>query len=80
VPHPSLLVFLDKLKEEAAKIDVDLTQDVGGRSPLRKKAKTVTMESNTQRIVARYETHKAQDDIKSYLKGIGSNISGNLVD
>jgi len=53
VPHPPLFVFLDKLKKEAAKIDVDLTQDVGGRSPPRKKAKTVSMESNNHRKVAR---------------------------
>ena len=38
------------------------------------------MESNIHRIVARYETHEAQDDIKPYLKGISGKIVGNLVD
>ena len=66
--------------QRGADKSIDLTQDVGGGSPPRKKANTVTMESNNHRIVARYETLKAQDDIKSYLKGIGSNIAGNLVD
>jgi len=37
VPYPSLFVFLDQLKEEAAEIDVDRTQDVRGRYPPRKK-------------------------------------------
>ncbi|KAK3929664.1 UPF0248 protein [Frankliniella fusca] len=74
--HPSFFVFLGQLRKEVAEIDIHITRAEGGYSPTKRESRLEQAEQRIHRIVDRYHEYKNADDVVTYLRAIGHNLSG----